>query len=758
MCNKIFITKKDKHPSDNDNLHPTLYPTNGNTSVPSFSLSCKSSRDKDMNKKIFLTQIIIIGFTAILMTGQNTRGDQDTDGDHNILQNTVRNIAEFEPMESVLIRYPLGISYDIIAEMSQDIHVITIVASSSEQSYVESQYTSHGVEVTNCSFLIAPSDTYWTRDYGPWFIFNNTQGALEVIDFDYNRPRPNDNAIPQAFATNQSLNLAYMDLVHTGGNYMTDGHRISISTNLVYNENPGLSPSQINQTIHETLGIDTYHAYPDPLGEYIEHVDCWAKYLSPDTIMIIEVSPSHSHYTDIETAATYFANQTSCYGTPYTIVRLYTHLSEPYINSLILNHKVLVPITGSQYDAAALTTYQNAMPGYQVLGFTGSWQNTDALHCRTKGIPDRYMLYIEHTPLGDDEPLMEGFPVEATIIPYSGENLTGSPRLYWRTTGEWNTLPLTHTNDSYLAQIPWHPHDTQLYYYLQTMDDSGRNETHPYSGAPGAHSFTVIISPPQVDSIQVTPPSPHQGETVNISAHVTDNKGIESVYLTLTSPTGSTVNFSITQNTTGTIYFCNQTYSQTGQYNFSFYVTDTSNTSIRSPSVNFTLETSETTHHSPLFQGWNLVTVPLGTGYTAETLGKKSSNCTVVVMFDGATQNFTTHVVGTPHDDFPLLDGLAYFVYVTSDSYLNVTGFPIAAVNVSIYRLWTTIGWYHDTATTAESLGQVITNCTVVSMFNATTQTFTTHVVRTPHDNFPIKKGRGVFIYVLTSSWWTGHG
>ncbi len=268
-----------------------------------------------MMKKNFLLLLAVIGFTLTLIIIQNTQGGQDICLDTVPTRSPLRNIAEFESMEAVLIRYPFGISYDIIAEMSQDITVITIVANPSQQSTVESQYASHGVQITNCRFLIAPTDTYWTRDYGPWFIFNNTNttlGRLEVVDFEYNRPRPNDNAIPQAFAINQSLPLTYMDLVHTGGNYMTDGQGISISTDLVYTENPGLNASQIQQIVYQALGIQIYHLYPDPLGEYIEHVDCWGKYLSPDTIMIIQVSPSHPHYADIEAAATYFANQTSC--------------------------------------------------------------------------------------------------------------------------------------------------------------------------------------------------------------------------------------------------------------------------------------------------------------------------------------------------------------------------------------------------------------------------------------------------------------
>jgi len=311
----------------------------------------------------------------------------------------LRNIAEFDPMQGVLIAYPFGISYDIIAEMSEDVIVTTIVANGGEQASVESQYAANGVNTANCEYLIAPSDTYWTRDYGPWFRYNSTINMVEVIDFEYNRPRPNDDNIPNVFASENGLTSVYMDIIHTGGNYMTDGHGISASTDLVLSENPSMTEEDVQDMFSEYLGIGTYHLYPDPLGASIQHIDCWGKFLSPDTIMIVEVDPSHSHYDDFEDAVTYFSNLMSCYGTPYNVVRVYCHLDEPYINSLILNDKVLVPITGSSYDSDALQAYEDAMPGYEVLGFTGSWANTDALHCRTKGIPDIDMIHIDHDEL-----------------------------------------------------------------------------------------------------------------------------------------------------------------------------------------------------------------------------------------------------------------------------------------------------------------------------------------------------------------------
>ena len=417
----------------------------------------------------------------------------------------IRQPAEFEPMQGVLIRYPFGISYSIIAEMSEDVEVVTIVASPSEQSYVYSQYQSYGVNLDNCDFLIAPSNSYWTRDYGPWFIFNGND-EQGIVDFIYDRPRPNDNQIPTKFGNAYSIPVYGMSLVHAGGNYMTDGQGISVSTDRVWDENPGYSHIQIDQMVDDYLGINTYHVVPDVNWPTIKHIDCWAKYLAPDTIMIREVPVGHSQYDEIENAVAYFESQMSCYGTSYNVVRVYTPNNEPYTNSLILNDKVLVPIQGSQWDDDAIDSYEAALPGYEILGFTGSWLSTDALHCRAKGIVDRYMLYIGHTPVSGTQSGHEGYDIYAKIITYSGENLiTGSTGVYWKIDGgSWDLIEMEPLgNNEYHAVIPPQETGTLVYYYIHAEDYSGRSENHPYIGDPMAYSFTTYFdnNPPETPDI-----------------------------------------------------------------------------------------------------------------------------------------------------------------------------------------------------------------------------------------------------------------
>jgi len=304
------------------------------------------------------------------------------------------NIAEFEKMEGVLVGYPgsFGIQYDLIAAMSEETMVTTIVETSNQLDYVISQYEAQGVNMDNASFIVTALDSYWTRDYGPWYVrYGDDQ--IGIIDFIYNRPnRPNDNAVPPQMADYLGIEWFGMDLITAGGNYMTNGYGISSSTDLTWEENPTLSPAEIDEIVLDYLGVTAYHVLPDPNNTYIDHIDCWGKFLDVDKVLIREVPESHPQYDEIEATAAYYAEQPSGWGVPFEVYRVWTPNDEPYTNSLILNNRVFLPIVGGQWDDEAVAAYEAAMPGYEVLTFTGSWESTDALHCRTKGMADLGML------------------------------------------------------------------------------------------------------------------------------------------------------------------------------------------------------------------------------------------------------------------------------------------------------------------------------------------------------------------------------
>ncbi|HTX87727.1 MAG TPA: agmatine deiminase family protein [Bacteroidales bacterium] len=413
----------------------------------------------------------------------------------------VRNVAEFDRMQAVLIRYPFGIPMDLIKEMAKDIEVTTIVASTSQQNTVLSQYVSNGVDTSHCNFLIAPSDSYWTRDYGPWFE-SDSSNQIGIVDFPYNRPsRPNDDEIPNYVAQMMGVPRFGMNVIHTGGNYMCDGMGVAASTTLVEEENPTLTEDQIKQKVHDYLGINTYQIRPDPNNTYIDHIDCWGKFLAPDKILIRKVPPSHPQYSEIEAAAAYWETQICSYGYYYHVIRVNTPNDEPYSNSLILNNKVLLPKMGSAYDDSAIAAYQQAMPGYEVLNFTalGSapWVNTDALHCRTMGLADVGLLYIWHVPLTGDQPAQDNFLLHARIIPCSDSAVYQDSVLirYRVNNGPFLTAHMIHTvGQDYQGYIPKQVPGSQVDYYLYAADRSGRHATAPFMGPLDPFSFNAIYT------------------------------------------------------------------------------------------------------------------------------------------------------------------------------------------------------------------------------------------------------------------------
>ncbi len=412
----------------------------------------------------------------------------------------IRNPAEWEPSEGVIIRYPLGLPVELVVEMAEDIIVYTIVSSGSYATAV-SYLTSSGVNMSNVEFIIAPTNSIWTRDYGPWFIFDGFD-QLGIVDHIYNRPRPDDDLIPGVIGAEWGVPVYGLDLIHAGGNHMSNGLGMSMSTELVIDENLTKTEPEIDALMLDYLGNDyTVLGYIEYGG--IHHIDCWAKCLSPSTIMVKDVPPSSSSYDLLNQRAEYLSQQLSPWGKPYSIVRVDCPTGTAYTNSIILNDKVFVPLFGGGYvsdDAAALAVYEAAMPGYEILGYYGSWYSNDAIHCRAMGVPDREMLYLHHIPIYVTDNTVDDYLLSVKIKDLSGtELISESLDIYYRLngTGGYVASPLASTAvaDSFIGYIPAQSYGTEISYYISAEDNSGRVETHPYIGESWAHRFKVNYAP-----------------------------------------------------------------------------------------------------------------------------------------------------------------------------------------------------------------------------------------------------------------------
>ena len=443
----------------------------------------------------------------------------------------IRFPAEFEPVQAVVVaHYQTGrnLPVRLIKEMAEDCKVITLV--NSERWFttqeVKTLYSSGGVNIDNCEFIEVPLSGRWTRDYAPWFIFDD--GKPAIVDNIYDRVFPGsgnnnssqiyDDAISAKFAEYYDVPLYGMKIVHTGGNMMQDGRGIAVSDSIVITESAkyvGVDADAVHQKMKDYLGIDTYHVTVDPQGDYIAHVDCWGKFLAPDKILLARVEATHAQYEKYESVAKYFENTNCCWGYPYQVYRVDVptrsgnkNIASPYTNSLILNNKVFVPLdadTDDYYNDAAIAVYEKAMPGYEIIGIEynyGSeggdwdgWFNTDALHCRTREIMDFNMLFVDHREvLHGDVAQKNSYPITAKFIAYSGDAITSTQLHYRINDGDWQTVDMSvqGTSGEYKASITGCNVGDNVKYYLTGEDASGRTCAQPYFAELEPHSFTVV--------------------------------------------------------------------------------------------------------------------------------------------------------------------------------------------------------------------------------------------------------------------------
>ena len=415
-----------------------------------------------------------------------------------------RFVAEFEPMQGVAIAYPLGIPLDLVKMLADNCKVYCIVQQS-QQATAQTRFTNAGVNMDRVTFVNERTDSYWVRDYGPWYIFAGKTPA--IVDNVYNRPRPYDDAIPSAFAAFWDIPLYSMNLKHTGGNMMEDGRGHAVSDNLVLTENNN-DEANVRKKMLDYLGIDNYHITIDPQDDYIAHVDCWGKYLAPDKILIAKLPKTDSRYEKYESVANYFATTNCCWGYPYKVYRVDEpggSTLAPYTNSLILNKHVYVPMgSNSTYNERALEVYREAMPGYEVTGVYNTtsgiqWLNTDALHCRTRGVMDFKMLYVDHrNVLFGTQQCGDSIAVTSKFIAYSGDPLKEDSLLIYYSidNGPYQAAHMRPTGvaDEYVGYIKGYHQASEVDYYVYGADESGHRYQQPVFGELDPHHFTVNMS------------------------------------------------------------------------------------------------------------------------------------------------------------------------------------------------------------------------------------------------------------------------
>ncbi len=433
----------------------------------------------------------------------------------------LRACAENEPALGTLIAFPTLLPDNLLVELAEDDLLYVNIDDAQNQAVADAAMRSMGVNMANVRYIDAPTEDFYTRDYGspqvffpgghayvdPWFDSYAYQ-AGDGGKVTFSSLMPDNDASPEGIA--DYLGVPYINFPArlVGGNIDFDGLGKAFCTRVLVDENraKGFKPKRFRKLMDWFYGVRHLMVMPNFELYGIQHVDCVLKVLDAETLVVTQVPVTHPTYAMHEAVFRKAKQMKTAFGRPYVIHRIQTPVfnswipqsTANYANTLILNGKILVPLFNlPQADAAALDVYREAMPGYEVIGFPyNRWFSFDSLHCRTHQVFDPEMLLIKH-PRIRNAAANASIPVQALMRNYGGSQLDPAQTVVkWRIAGSanWQTAAFQQGNKrgAVLAQLPGQSAGTEIEYYLEAATIDGKFERKPpLATTHGAYSFMV---------------------------------------------------------------------------------------------------------------------------------------------------------------------------------------------------------------------------------------------------------------------------
>jgi agmatine/peptidylarginine deiminase len=438
----------------------------------------------------------------------------------------VRNMGQWEEIQALTITwisYP-SVLKEIVRAARQETKVYIICGPQCPQTgypdstSIKTYLTSNGIPLSNVNFIQTRCDAVWIRDYMANSCYVNDVDSLILVDWKYNRPtRVDDDTIPRAVA--RRLNIPLYEttvtpnkVVHTGGNYMSDGLGTAFSSKLVLNENSTMTETQINQVMNDFMGINRYIKMETLPYDGIHHIDMHMKLLNEETLLVGQYPTGIADGPQIEANILYVLNNfNSAFGTPYKIIRIpqppdqlngftYPNTTGNYLtyaNACIINKTVIVPQFYQQYDTTALRIWRDAMPGYNIVGINSNStiSASGSLHCITHTVGVSDPLLIVHQNLPNTTNTTTPYQVDARIQHRTGIQYA---TLYYTTDTlavpyTAVTMTLTNvTNNTWTGFIPAQPAGTHVFYYIKAHANSGKEQVRPMPAPLGNFEFDVL--------------------------------------------------------------------------------------------------------------------------------------------------------------------------------------------------------------------------------------------------------------------------
>lgn len=339
----------------------------------------------------------------------------------------IRLPAEWESQSGILLTWPHNKSdwHDNLDEISevylemcraicQYEKILVICYDRQHKESIESLFISSRIDKKSYSLTTCKTNDTWCRDYGPITVHTDNKLLLNNFIFNGwgNKYQSNlDNAVSRYLYDENFFNNHEMherDFVLEGGSIESDGNGTILTTShCLLKRHPDKSRTDIERLLKETLGVTTvlWLGHGSISGDDTDnHIDNLARFANEHTI--IYSACNNSQHPDFESLRE-MEQELSCLkqpnGNKYILVPLYLPetkhyegiiLPASYVNFLIINQAVLVPIFDDPQDEFVLEKLQQCFSNRNIIGIRSDAliKQLGGIHCASMQFPSGVLV------------------------------------------------------------------------------------------------------------------------------------------------------------------------------------------------------------------------------------------------------------------------------------------------------------------------------------------------------------------------------
>jgi agmatine deiminase len=255
-----------------------------------------------------------------------------------------------------------------------------------------------------CTFatvIVEPFGDIWLRDTGPIVLGSGSERRAQGFGFNGwggKYDLPGDDSIGERLATSAGLPYSKADWIFEGGAIDGDGSGTFITTEqclLNPNRNSGFDRYEAEKRLARDLGAKRLVWLGDGLeNDHTDgHVDNLARFVGPGRAAIPEAVPDDPNaevYADAAERLLDAELEVVAIPSPGLVECDGEIVPASYMNFVIGNAAVVVPLYGVANDVAAVAALQDLFPGRRVVGLRADHILTGggSFHCISQQVPE----------------------------------------------------------------------------------------------------------------------------------------------------------------------------------------------------------------------------------------------------------------------------------------------------------------------------------------------------------------------------------